>query len=289
MEKDKAISLNNQGVKHFLNQDFEQAVTCYKAAFELDPNNASLLNNLGLYHHQQKDFEKAIEYFELAIKQERKPNFLINVGNSMAMMGKNQQAKKNYLAAAEKDPKHANAWLSLAKLANYEGNLEEAAHYWETLLSISPQESYLIELAKTLILKKEYENALNLLYQQGKDSDSGALWFQIGRCEFQLRNHGLAEKALKKALAAAPDQQDYRYYLAINYLATGNVEEGLKHINLLLKLNPENAQILTEKGIILCSLHQYEEALKLFDSALKIQPENKKAQHYKNLVENQTS
>ncbi|WP_215225663.1 tetratricopeptide repeat protein [Echinicola shivajiensis] len=289
MEKDQAISLNNQGVKHFLNQEFEQAMNCYEAAFELDPNNASLLNNLGLYHHQQGNFEKALEFFELALEQERKPNFMINAGNSLAMMGNNEEARKRYKGAIDLDPKHASAWLSLAKLTSHEGNLDEAEKYWETLLNISPQENYLIELAKTLILKKEFDKALNILYQQGNNSDSAALWFQIGRCEFQLRNHGLAEKAIKKALADSPDNQDYRYYLAINYLATGNMEEGLKHINMLLKLNPENDQILTEKGIILCSLHQYEEALKLFERALEIQPKNKKAQHYKNLVENQTS
>ncbi|UCS92548.1 tetratricopeptide repeat protein [Echinicola marina] len=289
MEKDNAISLNNQGVKHFLHQEFEQAMDCYEAAFELDPNNASLLNNLGLYHHQQQNFEKALEFFELALDQEKKPNFIINAGNSLAMMGKNEAARKRYMEAVDLDPKHANAWLSLAKLASYEGNLDDAEKYWEALLNINPQESHLIELAKTLILKKEFDKALNILYQQGNNSDSAALWFQIGRCEFQLRNHGLAEKALKKSLADFPDHPDYRYYLAINYLATGNMDEGLKHINLLLKLNPENAQILTEKGIIFCSLHQYEEALKLFEKALEIQPENRKAQHYKNLVENQTS
>jgi len=289
MEVNKATELNNQGVKHFLNGEIEQAESCYQEAYKLDPENSSLLNNLGLFCHQQKRYDEALKYFEKAIAREEKPSYIINSGNTLAMQGKLDQAEKRYLEVTEKYPNHANAWLSLAKLSTHKNQLDTAKTYWKILLDMEPKLEHFIELTKIHILQKDFEGALDLLYKQVETNSHPELWFHIGRCEFQLRNHGLAEKAFKKALAELPDQADFRYYHAINYLGMGNMEEGLTQLNLLLKMNPDNPQILTEKGIVLCSMHQYEEALQLFEKALRIHPEYPKALHYKKLVENQTS
>ncbi|GAB4107753.1 hypothetical protein GCM10028791_02000 [Echinicola sediminis] len=289
MEISKATELNNEGVQHFLNGNFEKAGNCYREAFKLNPQNPSLLNNLGLFYHHQKQFDDALDYFEKAIEQEDKPSYIINSGNTLAMLGKLQEAEKRYRLAAEKYPDHANAWLSLAKLSTHKNELDKAKIYWNTLLNLEAKLEYFVELAKVFLLQKDYEGALKILHDLTASDDHPEIWFHIGRCEFHLRNHGLAEKAFKKALADLPDQPDFRYYLATNYLGMGNIEEGLKQLNILLKMNPENPLILTEKGVILCSMHQYDDALLLFNKALSIQPDFAKALHYKKLIENQTS
>ncbi|WP_040756338.1 tetratricopeptide repeat protein, partial [Winogradskyella psychrotolerans] len=84
---EKAIALNNEGAKHFLNQEFDKAAACYDKAYELDPKNTSILNNMGLYFHQQKDYDKAVAFFEKAIKITLKPHFLVNLGNVLSMKG----------------------------------------------------------------------------------------------------------------------------------------------------------------------------------------------------------
>ncbi|AGA79798.1 tetratricopeptide repeat protein [Echinicola vietnamensis] len=289
METKRAIELNNQGARHFLNGEFEQAVSCYEEAYKLYPENTSLLNNMGLYYHQQKDFEKAVAYFEQAIALEDKASYRINAGNAMAMQGKLDEARKQYQATAKKFPKAVGAWLSLARLATHQNRLEDAKAYWNEVVQLAPKPDHYLQLAKVMILQKDMEPALELLYAIVTKSENPETWFHIGRCEFHLRNHGLAENALKKALASSPDHAEFRYYLAINHLAKGDTQEGLAQLDILLKYDSENPEILTEKGVILSSIHRYEEALSLFDKALKIKPGFSKAQHYKNLVENQTS
>ncbi len=289
MESNKAITLNNKGVKHFLEKEFDKAEQCYLKAFEINPKNVSVLNNLGLFYHQQRKYEKAFSYFDRAISLEEKPNFRVNAGNTLVMIGKYQEAKEQYIKATKLDPRHIGAWVSLAKLCTHLGDLEDAVLFWKKLMRYSAKEEYVLELAKVYMLKKQYNVAVNLLYERIPHPNNPEVWFQIGRGEFLLKNHGMAEDALKKALAEIPDQVDFRYYLAINYLSMGQIEDGLYHINMILKLQPGNHQILTEKGIILCSLHEYEKALKLFDQALSIQPDYEKAIHYKKLINNQTS
>ncbi|MDN3670809.1 tetratricopeptide repeat protein [Echinicola jeungdonensis] len=289
MELNKAITLNNQGAKHFLEKEYEKAEQCYLEAFEINPKNVSVLNNLGLFYHQQKDYEKALSYFDLAISHEEKPNFRVNAGNSLVMLNKPDKAKEQYLKATKLDPRHIGAWVSLAKLCTHLGELEDAVLFWKKLMRYTAKEEYILELAKVYMLKKQFNVAVSLLYERIPNPNNPEIWFQIGRGEFLLKNHGMAEDALKKALAECPDQVEYRYYLAINYLSMGQIEGGLYHINMILKLQPDNYQILTEKGIILCGLHEYDNALKLFEKALSIQPEYDKAIHYKKLISNQTS
>ncbi len=288
METEQAIGLNNQGVQHFLKGKLDQAETCYLQTMETDPHNASVLNNLGLLYHQKKEFVQALSYFEKAIDLKEKPSFLVNRGNALAMMGELEKARETYSLASQKYPEHQPAWVSLAKLLAHQGNLDEAERIWRKLAGQTDNKEYQLELAKLLIDCKKYNESVNILYELSNIYDETDIWFQLGRGEFHLKNHGLAEKALKRALADVPDQTDFRYYLALNYLAMGRVEEGLRHMDYILKVEPENYSILTEKGVILCGLHQFEEAQKYFERALSIQPGYKKALHYQKLIENES-
>ncbi len=284
MMEDQAIALNNEGVQHFLNKEFDRAKQCYQRALELNPDNTSVLNNLGLFYHQQKEFTNALSCFNKAISIEKKPNFLINAGNSLAMMGKNKEAKEHYLSVIKNEPGHVNAQVCMAKISTHEGRLDVAEHYWKALVEQTGKKEFMLELAKVYMLQKAYTTAADLLYTIAESMEQAEIWFQIGRCEFHLKNHGLAEKALKKALSEIPDHLEFRRYLALNYLATGNMEEAMRQLDTIIKLDPANYQVLTEKGIILCSMHRFDLASTLFDRALHLQPDYEKAKYYKKLI-----
>jgi len=285
MELTQIVKLNNKGVQHFLNHELEGAKICYESVLALNPEDATALNNLGFLLHHEKSFENALTYFEKAISIEAKPNYLVNSGNSYAMLGKYSEAKKQYLKAMKIAPDHITGWVSLAKLAVYMKAYDEAISHWLKAIQLDEKEGYIIELAKIYIVKNEFETALDCLATISNCTDNPEIWFQIGRCEFQLRNHGLAKKAFKKALSQLPDRLDFRQYLALNYIAMGETKAGLQQFEFILKLNPENYQALTEKGIILCSMELFDESLICFDKALVMKHDYAKAIQYKSTVE----
>lgn len=287
MELSKAIELNNRGAKSFLEGKLNDAEKSFKDAFQLDPKNSSLLNNLGLLYHQKKEFEKALIYFKKAIKIEDKASYLINEGNTLAMMGKVEDAKQKYLYTTQKHPDSTGAWISLARLAIHQKELDQAKACWNKAIEIEARPEYLVEYAKVLILQNHLEDALEILYSVSEKSQNPEIWFQIGRVEHLQKNYGIAEKALKKALAEVPDQLDFRHYLAINYMSMGEIDQALYQLDFLLKLYPEHKQILTEKGIVLFSMNQLEMAAQLIDKALKIDPHYQKARHYSQLIKKQ--
>ena len=67
MRNDRPSAHNNLGLSHFENDEFEEALICYKKAIDLEPSSVHY-NNRGLaFYHFDKleeaagDFEKAIE------------------------------------------------------------------------------------------------------------------------------------------------------------------------------------------------------------------------------------
>ncbi|WP_339921847.1 tetratricopeptide repeat protein [uncultured Cyclobacterium sp.] len=281
MEKEKAIAFNNEGAKHFLNQAFEKAAACYKIAYELDPENTSILNNMGLYFHQQKDYDKAIIYFEKAINITLKPHFLINLGNVLSMKGEYTLAWNQFSKASELFPEHQNAKISLAKLATHIEDLDKAVQLWQEIIKAHPSDQNNIQLVRVFMKMKHWEKAIHTLSTMDSDSWSGETWFLAGQCEFQLKNYGLAVKSFKSALAEGPDNTSFRHYLALTYLAMGNVDEGLDHLLKNARLDPENPAILTDVAVVYLSKGNVQTAANWLEKALNLAPDFEKALHYK--------
>ncbi|SHM71129.1 Tetratricopeptide repeat-containing protein [Cyclobacterium lianum] len=285
MDKEKAIELNNKGARYFLNEAFDNALECYQQALDLDPTNSSVLNNLGLFHQQQKSYKTALEFFDKAIAVDSKPTYLVNSGNALAMMGIYPQARQRYLQALQQDRQHQSARVSLAQLATHTGDYDEAVAMWKKLVAANNDASYMIQLAKVYMKIKDWEKALQQLHSIPAAAGDKLAWFLIGKCEFQLKNHGLAGKAFKMALAEDPDHIEIRQHLAINYLAMGEWEEGIRHLSTILRLEPQNYQVMTELAVVYLGRGDRKKAADWLKNALQLNPDFSKALHYKSILE----
>lgn len=280
---DKAIEINNKGVRHFLNREFGKAEECYKEALSMHPEYETALNNMGLLCHQKKEYEQAIDYFEKAIEVKPKETYYVNAGNAVACLGKMEAAESWYVKALEKNSRSVRALESLANLYEHNQTPGKAANLWKSLVEITNEEKYLIDYAKNLMKRGKYKQALDLLKHRVSREGSQA-WYLTGICEYHLNNYGLAEEALKQALARDPDDEEIRRYLAVTFIAMGEMEKGVAQFDKILKMNPDNYQIMTEKGVILLGLDQPAEALELFEKALSISSGFEKAEKYRDMA-----
>lgn len=62
-----------------------------------------------------------------------------------------------------------------------------------------------------------------------------------------------------------------------NLLFEGNFEEALSNFEQALLLEPNNGEILNQKGAVLRSLGRYDDALECFNRALELDPADKSA------------
>ena len=61
---------NNEGIAFFANGQYNEALKCYDAALEIDPNFIMALNNKGNALRMLKRYDEAIESYDKAISIE---------------------------------------------------------------------------------------------------------------------------------------------------------------------------------------------------------------------------
>lgn len=286
---EKVIEINNKGVGHFLNKEFDQAEEKYLQALKIDSKNASTLNNLGLLHHQKKDYKKAESYFLAAIKIRKKSTYFLNLANAQVFLKKWKEAEKNYQTALKLDSTNEGALVSLARFYENTQRHEQANDIWETLVRQSNNLEHHIDLAKNLMTLQRFEEALGILSNHRWFNSSAAIQFYAGICEFNLKNYGLAELAFKNSLGNDPDNFKARHYLAINYLAKGDAVNALKEFDFLIRLNTENEKVRLDAVSVLLSLKRWEEAQKLNNEVLTLNSGNEKALEYKKIISKMNS
>jgi len=81
------------------------------------------------------------------------------------------------------------------------------------------------------------------------------------------------EAGFKKSISLNPNHASTRASYSQLLGILGRHEEGLKQMNIALKLDPKNPLIIIRKGIALCYARKYDEAIKAFNDALDLTPE----------------
>lgn len=278
------IEKNNQGVQFFLNRDFESAKKLYEQALDIDAENVTTLNNLGLLYHQLKEYTTAVNYYEKAISIKPKDTYYVNLANSLMFLERQKEAIELYGISLQINPKNTNAKVCLAKAYEAEKKHQEAGVIWETIVSESNEEKHAIDFAKNQMAQGNFNKSLAILMELQFVEENSLVLALIGMCEFNLKNHGLAEEAFKKSLSISPNNGEIRRYLAINYLSKGNTPEALRELKFLMTMFPKNEQAKLDACMVLLNLKEYKEADQLLDEVLQLNKNNAKAKQYKKTV-----
>jgi len=98
--------------------------------------------------------------------------------------------------------------------------------------------------------------------------------------EFMRNNFGSAESALLHALGISPDDSSTRYHLALVYLAQQHPQKAAREYDHILKTNPTDLKVLTERGVIELALGNRPAAREYFNRVLELEPSNEHARNY---------
>lgn len=94
---------------------FQQAVTAYKKAIELKPEEATFYNNLAQAYSLLGQPQEAITQYKLAIeKNPADPRYYFNIGAVLTNMGRSDEANAAFEKAIAADPNYAEAYYQKA-------------------------------------------------------------------------------------------------------------------------------------------------------------------------------
>lgn len=241
---------------------FADALPFALRAIELAPRDSTGYTAAGLNLTDMGRGPEAIRYFEESVKiNPNDPGVLSTLGMLYARVEMPQQAYDSLNRAVTLAPDNPQILLNMgAMLASIE-RFEQSAEWLEKCLQKSPNFLLALEhLAGVRTGQKKFEEALELgkrileINPQALDTYAtmGEALMNLGRFEetIELMNKALAIRAHPSVMQS----------LSNAYTRMGNGEEGLKHIEKAIALDPKNAVLHFNRSIILLLLGRLQEA-----------------------------
>jgi tetratricopeptide (TPR) repeat protein len=223
-------------------QQYENAITLYRATLEKNPDAWLAHNNLAVELNRAGRTQDAIEQFRVAIERvPETPELYNGLGMVLASAGRWPEAVQQYQEALRHKPNYGEAHSYLGMALVKIGQLDEGTKHLAQALRITPD-------------ARAYNNMGAALAEQGKYEEAIAQY--------------------KKALALKADFADAHMNLAVALANTGKAQEALDHIQRALEFNYDvRADLETAVAIALAKIGRIQEAIDHYDRALEINPE----------------
>ncbi len=244
------------GILQARSQNFDAALTFFKAAAAIAANDPGVYYNIGLIYLQLKDEKLA----EAAFKK-----------------------------VTTIDPKHQDAYVKLGNLYEKQEKIELALKVFDKVLEIN-SESPSGQIARSkipvyqgrlLARQGRFDEALTLFSQALSFSrEQPELYYNIGKIFLIKKMPKEAEQSFLNALSFDSNHQDAYLQLGNLYEGQGRLEEALGAFIRSVEVDPRtpggisaNRKIPLLQGTILVQKGRLDEALKIYEEALTFSPE----------------
>ncbi len=203
----KARDQLNKGVQAFKNARYEEAVSNFQNAIELDPN-----------------YENAKLYLATAYSYQVVPNLESPENLEVA-----KKALSGFNAVLQKDPTDLTALRQIASIDRNIRKLTEAKEYEKKVIAIAPNDAEAHYTIGVVNWMEAYQNARNILAADGSTDDgNGNPKKSKGACQkLQTANNTLVTEGLQylnKAVEINPTYDDAMQYLNLTYRRKADID-----------------------------------------------------------------
>lgn len=220
-----------------------QAMSHFRSALSLQPDNAEVLFYIGLTYSKMGDAEKAVEYYRHSLELDPEASGAwTNLGNKYDEMGQYDLAEECYRRASEVDPDDDSNYVEWGRMYQNQDRLEEALACYEEATSINP--------------------------------DNQDAWDNQSDCLRLLEKWDETAEVCEELVSRWPDEARYWSNGTVAYWCINNYERMLVFALKTLEMRPDSAQAHSLLGRALQGLDRTEEALAAIENALQIEPDD---------------
>ncbi|KAK7790552.1 hypothetical protein R5R35_013068 [Gryllus longicercus] len=244
-EKTQALREKELGNEAYKRKNFEEALSHYNKAVQIDPTDITYLNNKAAVFFEQKEYEKCIKQCEDAIE-----------------VGRENRADFKLIAKAF--TRIGNAYLKL-------GDLQKAKTYFEKSMSEhrTPEVKALLSNVERKIKEEERLAYIDPVKAE-EEKEKGNEFFKNG-------DYATAIKHYSEAIKRNPEDPKYYSNRAACYTKLAAFDLGLKDCEKCVELDPKFIKGWIRKGKILQGMQQYGKALSAYQKALELDAANAEA------------
>jgi len=259
---------------HSLAGDMESAIGDYEKVLKLDPEYRKVRMILTTILIRTRQFRAALEQLNTLIQQD--PDSVIANyyrGRIHLELDNFQEAEKDYLRTLELNKSMEPALFDLASQYQLQKRYEEAAEIYERLLGFYPDNMVAKERLISAYYKLGQEEKVDSLIADIKENAKpgepgrqtlGLIYLQHGRLDESITE-------LDLIVAAWPEDQKSRYYLALAYEENGDREKAIEHF-MQIKKGPAyyiNSRI--HLAYILDDQKKPDEAIHILQEAIEVE------------------
>ena len=202
-----------------------------------------------------------------------------NKGDSLRILGKNEEAIMHYDRAIQSNPRYQAAWEFKIVCLRHLGRLEEALKCCNEAISVIPNSWCLFhykglclhDLGRFVEAIECYDKALQI------EPVNCFVWQSKG---VSLNSLGRFEEAIKYYDKAIEKWPHVHFSLNSKGVSLGNLgqfKEAIECFDKALQLYSKDETVYYNKAVVLRALGQYKEAIECYNEALKLKPQYKDA------------
>jgi len=286
------ISLSKEADKNFGLGKYEEAKALLEKGLSLAKKNGNksfIEFFLGELQNIDSNYESAVFHHknavELAKKSKFKAFFLKNLGVSLSLSGRDEEAIECYDRALEIKPDDYNSLggkgVSLGKL----GRDEEAIECYDRALEIKPDDYNSLRNKGVSLGKLGREEEAIECYDRALEIKPDD-YYSLGSKGVSLGKLGREEEAIEwfdRALEIKSDDYNFLRNKGVSLGKLRREEEAIEWFDRALEIKPDDYDSLRNKGVSLSWLKREEEAIECYDRALEIKPDDWNSLVYKAL------
>jgi tetratricopeptide (TPR) repeat protein len=264
------------GLKHFENQEFQNAEDSFLKSLKLVPDRESTLINLAATQIKLKKFDEA----EINLKQikdgdGKSIDLWLNLGALYLERNKISEAVAYFEKYVELNPHNILAWKLIGQAYEKKGELNKAISCFKQILEFSPDDlDAQTNIGAILNELRDYEASIH--YHQSVieiDPNSANGYVNMGVALTGLKKFDLALSKYSAALELDSEDEEIWFNKGNTLCALIRYDEALIHYEKALTLRPDFTEAYSQKGNALHELKRFDEAIFHYDKALNLKPD----------------
>lgn len=194
-------------------------------------------------------------------------------GTALHALGKNEEALKAFVRAAEIEPGREDAVFSIEHLLSSMGKFSEAEESLEPLLDgkhwvpeiLAAMDSF--QAGKIKEVREHMESAISL-------APSAMAWNYKGLLELDQGDFERSIETFSRAREMEAVFSDPSNNTGVAYSKLGSTDDASNWYDVAISAQPRNSTAWSNRGVLLANLKRYKEALACFDQSLLLQADS---------------
>ncbi len=264
------------GMEAIKNLEYNEAVSCFKAALSDSEDERQVCRGLGLAYMGLSQYEDAIAYLERALQLSdgtpRDIDYDISyyLATAYYRNGQSEDAISTYDAILALRPNEKEAYYLRGCAKLYSDDYEGAKQDFDTAVSLDSDDyNRLIQIYDVLTDNGYKDVGREYLLQAIAENEKSMDNYDLGRIYYYLEDYENAREYLLKVKIST----DYEaaLYLGRTYEALGDYNYAASIYNDYVLIDQTKAEIYNQLGLCRMQMGEYELALSSFQEAMNIE------------------